>query len=393
MRYALVGNQTNNLYRLCKWMRAMGHDAELFAFRREMEGSARRSLPELVDPELHDNYPGWITVIEGNAGVRHNRQPEIERINEDFDVVITCGTLGVKVTHFFRVPVFHYASGGEINTMPWRPILETDSEEIRISKKRYRDNLYLFKTILVDYKPMERVLRQNGHGNDFTLWSFPEDVVGNRVRLNHALRRELTERYSTRDRVFLWLSRLNMQTDAMDYKAPEFFAEALAGFRARTPDHAVRAIVGEHGNSVEEFKGLVERLGLGDVIDWVPHQPYNDLLAYLSLDNAIVFDELAPETDEMSGIAREALSVGGVVVKAADLDRIEQLFGPRCPIRHAASAQECLTAMLELSHPAAFAERRQRAEAWARDHLHYTNVIPRLLEIIEAELAASGAAS
>ena len=74
MKIALVGNQDNNAYRLCKWVREHGEDAHLYMMRQEQ---GPRSKPELVDPQLADEgYPPWVRQYDDagqaeSAGPRH----------------------------------------------------------------------------------------------------------------------------------------------------------------------------------------------------------------------------------------------------------------------------------------------------------------------------------
>lgn len=380
MRIALVGNQDNNNYRVCKWMRALGIDAELYAFEIQAI-SGKRSRPELIDAELADGYPEWLHVVPGRPNIVRNQQKELDRVRRRTNLVLTSGSTAVRIIHFLGVEnVFHYAIGAEINTSPWKPIEEQEKFHHKLGQWRYRKNLELMKGIFADYKPMIRQLEQHFLGDKVILWSTPEDVEGNRAKLNHALRDELTRKYGGHKRLFLWLSRLNMDPATLDYKGPEMFAEAVAAYRDANGLDGVRLIIGQHGSHVEEFKALVDRLGLTDQVDWVDHLDFRDLHAYLSLDNAIVFDELSPLMDELSGMAREAISVGGVLVKALDYEHISRYYGPHCPSVHANTATLCRDAIERLMNDAEFAAAREATDRWSREYLHYPRAIMAMVD-------------
>jgi hypothetical protein len=380
MRIALVGNHDNNNYRVCKWMRALGIDAELYHFEINAIASGKRSRPELVDPELANGYPEWLHVIPGRPNIIRNQQKQLDEIRKKTDLVLTSGGVAVRVIHFLGVEnIFHYAIGAEINTSPWKPIEEQEKLHAKLAQWRYRKNLDLIKGIFADYKPMIQQLEKHGLRDKLILWSTPEDVEGNRAKLNKALRAELMEKYGSFKRLFLWLSRLNMDPTTVDYKGPEMFAEAVSALKSSRGLDGIKLIVGQHGSHVEGFKALADKLDIAEHIDWVDHLDFRDLHAYLSLDNAVVFDELAPLMDELSGMAREAISVGGVVVKALDFEHISQYYGPSCPSIHANNAALCYEAMVRLLDDREFLSVRDATDRWSREYLHYPRAIMAMM--------------
>ncbi len=121
MKIALVGNQDNNAYRLCKWLRQAGQDAVLYMFRQE---SGPRSQPELVDPELAGKpMPDWLRMYDDTRGrlslvLGSRLAAQIER---DVDVVVTAGATGLLAARHFRsAPVVHLSLGSEIAEFPMR---------------------------------------------------------------------------------------------------------------------------------------------------------------------------------------------------------------------------------------------------------------------------------
>ena len=53
MKIAFVGNQDNNAYRICIWLRERNIDVHLYMFRQEV---GTRSRPELIDVKLAENF-------------------------------------------------------------------------------------------------------------------------------------------------------------------------------------------------------------------------------------------------------------------------------------------------------------------------------------------------
>ena len=174
--------------------------------------------------------------------------------------------------------------------------------------------------IFTGFKPTINTIYSLNLDKKLKMWGFPEDVTQNPNRMDTFLFEKLNTEYGSYHRVFLWLSRINyFDKRSSAYKAPEKFLEAF-GTIAQEYNSRIKLIIGEHGADINSFKKRVTEKGLNAFIDFIPHQPYQKLLSYLSLPNAVIFDELDKEKGELSGIAREALSVGAVVVKAIDND-------------------------------------------------------------------------
>jgi glycosyltransferase involved in cell wall biosynthesis len=384
MRVAFVCNQDNNNYRICKWMRSVGVDAELYHFSINVEASGKRSLPELVDPELSGGYPDWIHVVEGRPGIVRNKQKELDAICRKTNVAITSGSVGVRVAHFLNVPdIFHYALGGEITTNPWKPIEEIEKFHVKLAQFRYRKNLDIMKGIFSDFPPQIDVLRKHGLGDKIISWSMPEDVLGNRKRMNQDLRRQLMQRYGGKKRVFVWASRLNMDPSQPYYKAPEIFAGALHRLKQERGLDDIGLIIGQHGFDADAFKKIVADYGLNPHIDWIDHQPYVDLLAYLGLDNAVVFDNLCATMDGLGGVGRECMSVGSMLVKSIDVGYLDSQYGQGCPAINAYSVDTCYDAMVRLLDDDIFHAARAQMDLWSKCYLHYPrNIMGMIYEIL-----------
>jgi len=384
MRIAFVGNQDNNAYRICLWVREQGLDAHLYLFNQERE---IRSRPEQIDTALADGYPQWIRTYDDTGRASFLRaSAAARRIEAEHDVVVTSGVTGLLAARQFRRrPVVHIALGSELGTYPLGLFRWGTSLAWRGAAWLLRRGLrHARKIITIGIYPEMRALRRLRLADKAVIWGNPEDPARNRARVDPDLRAELNERYGDCRRVFLWLNRLNfLQPQAARYKAPERF---LSGFErlVRAGDN-VRAVVGTHGDDVDAFRQLVRDRGLAEHVDYVPHLPYWKLLTYLSIDNAVVV--AVPDVQRfpiLGGVAREAFSVGAVVVAAQDEMLARLIFGQPYPALRAddeASCHEALAAATAMSDEE-FAAQQRRSRAWADRALHYEPHITRLLHVL-----------
>jgi len=394
MRVALVGNDGNNNYRLCKWMREAGTDAHLYLLRQE---TGPRSLPEQVDVALasdRQGYPSWIHLYDDRLGRPSLILPSrtARRIERDFDAVVTSGPAAlIAVNQFRAAPIVHLTSGSEVNVYPLLLFKPRVGPLMRAASFMMRRALRRVHKATAAFRPVVDALTALGLQDKIAVWPFPEDVEGNVHRVDADLKRRLDAQYAGYDRVFLWLSRLEFrEPDSPHYKGPERFLAALK--RVIVQDGAnVRAVIGNHGTDAEPFLRRIEDEGLADHVDLVPHLPYWKLLTYLSMDRAAAFDELAAKRDELSGMSREALSVGCVLVRNIDREHVAACYGGDCPVLSARDTEMCYDAMtcLLAMGDEELAALQHRHRAWARQYLHYTHLVPTFMELLREAVEAS----
>lgn len=392
MRIDLVGNQGNNAYRLCKWLREAGVDARLHLLDGE---SNERSQPAHVDRELASGeWPDWLKRLPGTprqsrVGWREVLTPswpeEIADLESDTDLVLTSGFHGLfAATAFQKVPVVHFSLGSEVTDLPVRLFGRGERRKIRWEALLARRSLAHVRAVLTSYSRTVLTLHGLGHAHKTRPWGFPEDLDGNVDRIDRELLAELDAQYADYDAVFLWFSRLNFRDPKRaDYKGPERF---LAAYETLVADGKanVRALIGAHGTDADAFREQVASRGLEDHVDFVPHLPYWKLLTYLSLRNGVVFDLIDVEKGTPGGLVREALSVRAPVVMALDRKSLDVFYGPGCPMLDAPDATQCHQAMrqwLAFSPEERSAYARDCAE-WARRVLDRHRATERLLAIL-----------
>ena len=389
MRIAFVGNQDNNAYRICRWIRQRGIDVHLYLFCKE---NPDRSLPELVDVEWSDGYSQWIHQYDDTGTFWPLNRSEVARqIDRRYDLVVTSGATGLLAAgHFRHTPVVHLTLGSEVSEFPlwvWRRKL---SLKWRAASFLMRRNLKrAAKVVTMGFRPELRVLETLGHKGKTVVWGWPEDPEGNRKRVDRAQLAELAADYAEFDRVFVWMTRLNfLNTDSVEYKGAERFLDAFE-MLVRRGAGKVKAIVGAHGYDVEAFKERVVEKGLGDHIDYVQHMPFHRMMAYLSLPNGVVVDVLDAERGHIfGGVVREAMSLGSPVIAAMDSDTVVQCYGPGCPIIKADDVQSCYEGMVRVANmdDADFAQFGQSVGRWADEYLHYDRCVGKLMDVFRSTI-------
>lgn len=389
MKVCFWGNQGNSSYRLCKWLREKGLDAHLYM----MKNANKRSYPELVDTDLSEGYPDWIHVYD-NQNILDSvfiHKKLIRDIESKFDIVVLSGLHAALGGHSFNMPMVMISSG------------PTNIGVVHMDQyyKRY-DMLAKFRWVIVRFfcrktvKKCQRVsvhfdpeiysLQKLGAISKQFVFAFPEDVSGNRERVDQALLKQLNEQYGEYDKVFLWLSRVNYRVHGTpDYKGVDNFMASVKRLLDQDGEN-IKIIVGEHGYDWQELQSWVRENGLEKYFDYVPHLPYWKLLTYLSIQNSVVFDEIIDNFfSTSSGMLREALSVGAVVCKSFSETLTSLAYGPGCPVLKANDEQKLYEQMkLILSwDEARFREQQNASEQWALKYLHWENSINKLVAVLE----------
>jgi len=395
MRVAFVGNQDNHAYRLCKWARELGVDAELYLIRQE---SGPRSAPELVDGELGggpESYPDWLRMYDDTSRLSFLRRSEVaRRIERGYDVVVTSGVTGMlAANHFRHIPIVHYCLGSEVNEFPTFLFARRMSVALRGASFLVRRALAKVRKVVINYQVEGRVLAQLGHREKIVVFGFPEDTEGNRSRIDDELAGQLSEKYADVDRVFMWFNRLNyLDRVSPECKHVDVFLDAYERLIADGAGGRVKAVVGTHGKDVEAFQAAATDKGLDAHIDYVPHLPFRHLLTYLSMDKGVYFDIPDKSKGGIGGAGREALSVGAVLIRSIHPELIFLCYGPDCPIWSVVDVASCHAAMAEVlaMDDERFARHRQAHMDWADRYLNYKRHLPRFIHLLHEVAFADG---
>ena len=390
VRIVFIGNQDNNGYRFCKWARMLGYDTDIYM----INGDYLRSMPEYVDRNLLVDgvrrYPKWIKNLENKSKMwLFFGTNVIRRIERENDIAVTFGKRGLfAANHISKIPVIHW-SLGEVTDLPFQFLGKGVSFKHRIISLFARVSIMKVRKIICAYRPTIDVLKKHKLENKLLLFGYPEDVEGNRRKIDDDFLNKLNKKYSRFDKVFLWLSRVNFKNPiSPEYKGTEKFLKALKNIVLKGRKN-IKAVIGEHGYDINDFKKMVVDWEMQDYIDYVPHLPYWKLLTYLSIKNAVVFDTLDSQKGGLPGLARESLSLGSVLVRYLDNDLISECYGKGCPIINAYDERTCYEAMekvLGMSDDE-FEALKKRTFRWAGECLNYDKLIPKFFSLIEKEIA------
>jgi hypothetical protein len=393
LRVVFFGSQDNLGYRYAKWLRALGHHAEVYAFELDLG----RSQPELLDPELKDDYPDWFHVHR--SPVRHF--PRITRnlchqLERDFDLMVASGTRGLLASRKVKLPKILHSIGGEVAEAPfpfagrWQGVAAAIYRLTRWPLARA--SLRAMDAIIENYLVNVRCLERLGLMDARVTLPMAEDVAANRAMIERGLLVTLTERYQGYQRVFLWLSRLNYRDpDDAAYKGADRFLRALAEVRPEIEKGQIRLVIGTHGHDVEAFRKWAEQEGYGSHIDWVPHLTYGQMLTYLSLPNAVLFGKFGEDLTILSGMDRDALSTGTVTVTTYDPTYISEIYGGHAPYLLAVSETEIGARMREIADMTdeGFETRRGAMSAYGNSNLDLSAVMPQYLALLRRVLASN----
>jgi len=387
LRICVFGNQDNSGYRFCLWLRAAGHEAHLYLMQR---WESPRSRPEAVDRELDPNaYPSWIHRFDNSLRTAMFRPARyIDVIESQFDVAIVIGSLGMmNAHHLTKIPFVNISTGpsnqGVIKM--WDHVSAKHALFWTTVRFFVRKSVARCQKILVHYDPEIYSLGKLGHLGKIDFYGMPEDIAGNRARVDRALLDRLNERYRAYDKVFVWLGRIAFSDPHSPmYKGTDKFVEAAA--RVAREGENIRLIIGKHGEDYPRLARLIDEKGLSPYVDWMEHMPYWELLTHLSIDNAVVFDELTPLHCVSSGMFRETLSVGGTLVRSYSRVLTQAGHGDgNCPVLDAESADEVYARMREVLSwdDAQTAAWKARVAEWSSRHLDSRVQIGRLVTVLE----------
>jgi len=387
MKIAFISNQGNNAFRLAKWLQEFNIDAHVYA----VSENNQRSNPASLSSEYETKLPEWFHQIElKNYFSFIKKIKEFDYIEKHFDIIITTGDYGLLLsTKFKRKDIIHYNLGAELHHLPFwtkneRKNLLVKLIEIswlRIALRR------IYKIIIIE-KNGVKVAKKLSILNKSYVFGFPEDInnINNR---DEGLYHELDQKYKKYDRVFVYLSRIKYKNKNITaYKAPEKFIEAMDKLILNYPNANIKVIMAEHGDDAIDFKNEVKNKQIFNKIDWVPHLPYNQLLSYLSLKNAVIIGSLSDTAACLGGMTREALSVGAIVLQKLDPILTKLTYNSDDPGYNPKTDNEIYTFLEELykMDSTELREKQQQSVIWAKKYLDYHAMIPVFIEMIKKDL-------
>lgn len=387
MNICIFGNQDNAGYRLAKWLRARGNNAHLYLMTH---WESPRSNPEAIDNDLtKETYPTWTHKF--NNSVPHmilGNSREIDEIERTYDVVLVVGNMAMTFAHQIRhVPIVCLSTGpGNQGVIKMWDHYGLKYKLFWTLMRFYiRKSVRSCQKVLIHYDPEIYSLKKLDQLGKAIFYGMPEDVSMNKDRVDKALLADLNNQYAKYDKVFLWLSRIDFRNSKSPmYKGTDKFIRGAAKIIAEGAN--VKIIMGSHGQDYEASKDMVTNLDISGHVDWVPHLPFWKMLTYLSIDNAVIFDELTEFNCVSSGMFREALSVGAVLVRSYSETMTNAGHGGyNCPVHHAVHEADVYEVMKKILcwDKSKMQEEKNRSFSWAEKYLKADHQIDRLINILE----------
>ena len=308
-------------------------------------------------------------------------ESKVIRASKRCDVVMTAGHYVVNALAL-KKPVVFYALGADMTQLPFDTRLGGQWLSY-LHRRRIR-------TVNCILSPQDEVFwaaRLLGVQDKMTRYAFPVDVDAISAGVDRELLAELESRYRQYDSVFFCPSRKNLDPTVVDYKASEKFLEAFHRFVARNGTANVRLVIGMHGHHVSEYGQILDQLGLRRYCDFVGQLSLPQLHAYMCLRNVVLFDQYGTRPKGIGGIAREAVSLGCMVVTsvASDSPEFLEAFGPECPVLDAFETHQIAQAIEEVLgySPEKREAVRKRSQRWAYRYLHWESRIDQLIDILQ----------
>tara|TARA_Y100000590_G_scaffold461233_1_gene622359 strand:- start:1228 stop:2478 length:1251 start_codon:yes stop_codon:yes gene_type:complete len=381
IRIIFFGSQDNLNYRFAKWFYELGYNIEVFSFEIDLG----RSQPELIDPKNSNIYPEWFNVhkslIKHFPYISSKLQRKLEK---KFDIMIVSGTRGLLAARKFNLPKILLAIGGEVSEAPfpfagrWRGV---DAFIYRMIRWPFaRNSLKKMDFIIENYSPNLVCLKKLGLIHKRSTLPIAEDIESNKKNIDFDLLNDLEKKYKSYEKVFLFLTRLNfISPKDPAYKGSDRFLKAAKEIINELKESKIRLIIGTHGHDVMQFMNLASKEGLDEFIDWVPHLNYKSLLTYLSLSKAVLFSKFGENLNILTGIDRDAISIGTVTVTSFDPDLIVEMYGSKPPFFRATSVSDIKLRMREVTglQDNEIQKLKKEIQNFGINYLDYRHILPR----------------
>lgn len=369
IRILFWGNQGNVNYRLASYLRRCNVECELVNLHKKMNA---RSNPSFVDPNFSLETSPWFRVCQGPFDAAFFQ--EIER---NFDLVFASGHRGISAAESFAytsVPVIVHTTG------PMNIPATDQSDDDSHSKLSTLEKASLILTAHPEtYARLEALGFEDKVRFQLPLLDM-DDIAS---KANGALHVELRKKYRGYDRVFAWFSRNLTEPEDPTYKGTELFIEAAARYLIEHPRDKVRIVFGNHGPNAKQALDMLRSHGVLDHTDLVGHLDFPDLAAYLKLPNLVLFDNLAQGTIS-SGIFRDAMCLGTVLVRHIVVQDATLAYGKAPPVFDASDMASCLAAMEKAAEMSTRAMKmhQKKTREWARETLHWEGRINNYIELL-----------
>ena len=344
LRILFYGTHLKHYY-LAKWLRQKGYECTLL-----LTDYKEKNRPEAAEPILLDNYPSWIVDLKSKPNSVYRRimrwfcrsewmpfalqkillhgelnpSKRAYALVEKHDLVFTSGAESLMHCFRFGKPVVFRALGSDLCKSPFK----AEPFSYEFLSYQLRLNIKKVKKILLYQVDTVWAARFLGVSDKVAYYSVPTDIQLMASNIDQSFYCKVKEKYKQHKTVFYMPSRKNMDPASTDYKGCE---KALEAFRClKEEGFKFRVVASARGVNAALFKDMIHKFGLDEIVDLVEEEPLYRLAAYLTQPNFIVVNDLGFEKEHLTGIAREAISLGAILVDSVDMttDMFTSIYGP-----------------------------------------------------------------
>lgn len=362
MRILFIDNPDNQAFRTVDLFRRVGIEADLFQppFRTGQRNDIAADLGV-------ENYapPSWLREMDGalpklsHAAALGGRKyvsswfyalsaftGQAARLARGYDVIFVAGIWGMLAAA--RLP------GAKTILYPYgADILYTVTEDSYLGRA-VRRALKQADMMLTTQTDLYEIGRTFGIPDIRKInYLYHRDLV----QVDRAFQTEMEARFANADRVFLYPTRKFFPEPQNERKGTEYFFEAFERLRAARP--AARIAVANIEYPTPGWQACLARYAetfptMHDYTGFA-HVPRSQLAALMAMDKTITFNAFEGVSGFcMSGIMREAASLGSPVVSAIDETLIQrqetrQNAAIRCPVTDAHDTDSLFAAMLRFA--------------------------------------------
>ncbi|MCX7353119.1 MAG: hypothetical protein NTW22_07660 [Proteobacteria bacterium] len=315
-------------------------------------------------------------------------------INDSFDIVfITGGWHALIYSRKIKLPKIFIPVGYEIHRKAREYKAIPNMKELflnfRQTIRNYfygwltRNSLSKVTKILDWFPPTVAVNKSLGFEDKILYMAFGEDLKKNKALVKKELLQELNFLTASAKRVFLWFSRVNfLDPNKANYKGADLFIKALKQQESSLSTGELLVYMGLHGEEVNEFKEFVKKSSVHKYIRWINHLEYPELMAYLSINNAVLFTDFGEVNAGISGIGRDGYAMGIPMVNSTTDEIMVKQYTFPGPRTYANTEEEIATAMKEFifMNEEDFSIMKKRTSDYGKQYIDQSFFVKRLLK-------------
>jgi len=356
-----IGNLVNNSYKMVKFLRLRGIDADLLLFPDQI---GTNNDPAWEDEELKNQYPDWIRIMAPYSR-RVRLADSIEsiikryRMVRGYDIIHAQCTSPITV-QFLGKPFIAHSLGSDL-----RELAHQKSLQGMLMRRAYRKSAVMLYHSPDQIECVKRFKFRHAH-------FFPNPYDTDRYAPQRA---ELE--FQGYDLILFHPTRLDWTytgSDRSSTKGNDRFIRAFRQFTKKYPKAMLIMI--ESGVDVTATKRLLDDLDLTKNVKFFPRYTKSELIRFLNAVDVVV-DQF--DVGSLGGMALEAMSTGKPVITYVKEDCASLCYPELPPVLNCHTEDEIYQRLLE----AMDAKRRQgigeAAREWILKYHHWEKVIDKLI--------------